>query len=117
MSLLTNAVLAREKPELFVMSSDSLLSRVREIVRSKCGDSGLVLIVLNSLLAEIQTGRSAVHQYRNFQCAIAAALGGESALQNFIERGARDWMAAKEGHANTVYSLYVEVWPTKKLPF
>jgi hypothetical protein len=116
-STLTNAVLAKEKPELFLMRSSSLLSRVREIVRSKCGDSDLVLISLKALLAEFQTGRSAVHQYRNFQCAIAAVVGGESALQNFIERGARDWMTAKEGQADTVYSLYVEVWPTKKFPF
>lgn len=117
MSLLTNRILMREKPEVFTMTSISMLSRVREVVRNKCGDPDLILISLKALLDEFLLGRKAVHQYRNFRCAIAYAIGGLSALQNFIEVGVREWMENKEKQGNTIYSLFITTWPSKKFPF
>ena len=62
------------------------------------------------LLGRIERGINYVRVVKNFQSALAAALGGLSALDHPLYRAVRDWMVSKRNSGTSVYSAF----PAKK---
>jgi hypothetical protein len=109
-SLLTNKIIQQTKPEVFIVYALNFLDTMRKLVIEKCGDVDLIWAVLPTHIQQIRGGINAVHNFRDFQHAIAEGIGGLSALDNFFEIGARNWITKKAETPNTLYSSYYKVY-------
>jgi hypothetical protein len=114
---LTNLILKDEKPHLFVLTSTSLMTELRNMVRDTCQDLDRIRSFLSACCDRIKGGRDSVHQSRSFAHALAQMIGDSwgisnmtSLLDNFIQISARGWMSKKERSGNSIYSEYIKVF-------
>ena len=108
-----NKILLVEKPQLFSMTSISLITEFQKLVRDKCRETSLIPASLTVYVQNIKNGRKSVSQAANWAKAMLAGFIGSREAETFIERGVQKWIIEKEKNGNSIYSIHASVYGKK----